>query len=47
MSTFTRLMNKFPAMLLRSPLHGLMSKRFLLLTFTGRKSGRKHTIPVA
>jgi deazaflavin-dependent oxidoreductase (nitroreductase family) len=47
MSAFMRLMNKFPAMLLRSPLYGLMSKRFLLLTFTGRKSGRSYTIPVA
>ena len=31
--------------LLRSPLHGLASGRFALITYTGRKSGREHTIP--
>lgn len=33
--------------LLRSPLHGLLSKRLLLLSFSGRKSGRRYEIPVA
>jgi deazaflavin-dependent oxidoreductase (nitroreductase family) len=33
-------------MLLRSPLHNLMSKRLLTLTFTGRKSGKRYEIPV-
>ena len=47
MSRLDRLMNRFPALLLRSPLHGLMSGKFLLLTFTGRKSGKTYTIPVA
>ncbi|HWQ84401.1 MAG TPA: nitroreductase/quinone reductase family protein [Anaerolineales bacterium] len=32
--------------ILRSPLHGLFSQSFLLLTFTGRKSGRTFTTPV-
>jgi deazaflavin-dependent oxidoreductase (nitroreductase family) len=32
--------------LLRSPLHGLLSPGLLLLTVTGRKSGRCYTIPV-
>jgi deazaflavin-dependent oxidoreductase (nitroreductase family) len=32
---------------LRSPLHGLVSKTILLITFTGRKSGRSYTTPVS
>ena len=31
---------------LRSPLHGLVSKTVLLITFTGRKSGKTYTTPV-
>lgn len=33
-------------LLLRSPLHGLVSNSFMLVTFTGRRSGRVYTIPV-
>lgn len=32
--------------LLRSPAHGLVSKSVLLITFTGRKSGKTYTTPV-
>jgi deazaflavin-dependent oxidoreductase (nitroreductase family) len=32
--------------LLRSPLHRVMSSSTMLLTFTGRKSGRTYTTPV-
>jgi len=32
--------------LLRSPLHGLLSQETFLITYTGRKSGRQHTVPV-
>ena len=42
-----KLGNAFPTMLLRSPLHHLMSRRYLLLTFVGRKSGRSYQTPVA
>lgn len=38
--------NPFVVALLRSPMHGLLDKQVLLLTFTGRKSGRAYTIPV-
>jgi hypothetical protein len=38
--------NPFVCALLRSPLHRLVSGRLLLLTYTGRKSGRAHTIPL-
>jgi deazaflavin-dependent oxidoreductase (nitroreductase family) len=31
---------------LRSPLHGMVSKTVLLITFTGRKSGKTYTTPV-
>lgn len=32
--------------ILRSPLHGMFSKAYLLITFTGRKSGKSYTTPV-
>jgi deazaflavin-dependent oxidoreductase (nitroreductase family) len=32
--------------MLRSPLHGIVSSKFVLLTFTGRKSGRVYSTPV-
>jgi deazaflavin-dependent oxidoreductase (nitroreductase family) len=32
--------------LLRSPLHGAVSRSVLALTYTGRKSGRSYTVPV-
>ena len=32
--------------ILRSPLHGMVSKTVLLITFTGRKSGKIYTTPV-
>ncbi len=31
---------------LRSPVHGMVSKTVLLITFTGRKSGKTYTTPV-
>lgn len=39
--------NPFVRWLLRSPLHGMLSRTLLLLTYTGRKSGKQYTIPVA
>jgi hypothetical protein len=41
-----RLLNHAVAALLRSPLHGLISRGLMLITFTGRKSGRSYTTPV-
>jgi deazaflavin-dependent oxidoreductase (nitroreductase family) len=32
--------------LLRSPLHSLISKNFMLITYTGRKSGKVYSTPV-
>lgn len=31
----------------RSPVHGVISKSILLITFTGRKSGKTYTTPVS
>ncbi|MDQ6601811.1 MAG: nitroreductase family deazaflavin-dependent oxidoreductase [Chloroflexota bacterium] len=41
-----RVMNRLPMLLLKSPAHGIVSRKLLLLTFTGRKSGKRHTLPV-
>ena len=41
-----RLLNPFICALLRSPLHALVSRHILLLTYTGRRSGRQYTLPV-
>lgn len=42
-----RALNPLVAALLRSPLHGALSGSVLLLTFTGRRSGRIYTTPVS
>jgi deazaflavin-dependent oxidoreductase (nitroreductase family) len=34
-------------LVLRSPVHGMVSKTILLITFTGRKSGKTYTTPVS
>jgi deazaflavin-dependent oxidoreductase (nitroreductase family) len=38
--------NDFMAWLLRSPFHGMLSNGMLLITITGRKTGKKYTTPV-
>ncbi len=38
--------NQLVAVLLRSPLHRVVSGRLALITFIGRASGRSYTIPV-
>jgi deazaflavin-dependent oxidoreductase (nitroreductase family) len=42
-----RLYNPIVILLLHSPLHSFMDKSTILITFTGRKSGKKYTIPVS
>lgn len=44
--TFIRLQNPLMKWLLVSPFHGVVSRMYLLLTFTGRKSGKVYTTPV-
>jgi deazaflavin-dependent oxidoreductase (nitroreductase family) len=41
-----RFFNPVIRALLRSPVHGLLSGQILLLTYTGRRSGRQYTLPV-
>jgi hypothetical protein len=37
--------NSIMAFILRSPLHGLLSGSTMLITYTGRKSGKSITLP--
>jgi hypothetical protein len=39
--------NPLVTWILRSPLHGLMSGNTLLITYTGRKSGKTFTFPIS
>lgn len=41
-----KVMNPIVKGVLASPLHGLLDKALMLITFTGRKSGKSYTIPV-
>ena len=45
--TVPGVVNVLVKLILRSPLHGLMSKNRILLTFRGRKSGKEYTAPVS
>ena len=38
--------NSIMKWLIRSPLHGLVSKSMLVIGYTGRKSGRRYETPV-
>lgn len=38
--------NDFMSWVLRSPFHGLLSSGMMLITVTGRRTGRKYTTPV-
>lgn len=42
-----RRLNPLIAAVLRSPLHGLLSRNLLLLTYVGRKSGHGRTLPLS
>ena len=42
-----KLYNPIVIALLRSPLHSLMDKSTILVTITGRKSGKKYTFPIS
>jgi hypothetical protein len=39
--------NRVVKLILASPAHGLMSDRLIVLTVTGRRTGKKRTFPVA
>ncbi len=46
MRFLNRFVNPFIRVLLRSPLHPLVSSSLILLTYTGRRSGQPHSLPV-
>ena len=47
MNTFmNQVVNPFMKWLLKSPLHGLVSSHYMLITVKGRKSGKLYTTPV-
>ena len=39
--------NRAMKLVLRSPMHGMVSKSVLLISFSGRKSGKTYTTPVS
>lgn len=39
--------NPIVRLILRSPLHGMMSNSLMLITYTGQKSGKEYTLPVS
>jgi deazaflavin-dependent oxidoreductase (nitroreductase family) len=41
-----KIVNPMVKLILRSPLHGLMSASVLLIAYRGRKTGKEHTLPV-
>ena len=45
--TVPPIVNKAMKLVLGSPLHGMVSKTVLLISFTGRKSGKTYTTPVS
>ncbi|WP_158886602.1 nitroreductase/quinone reductase family protein [Amycolatopsis anabasis] len=45
--TVPRFVNVFVRALLRTPAHRLMSRNTMLLSFTGRKTGKAYTVPVS
>jgi deazaflavin-dependent oxidoreductase (nitroreductase family) len=46
-TTMPPMLNRTMKFMLRSPLHGVVSKSILLITFTGRKTGKTYTTPVS
>ena len=42
-----KLLNPLMKLILNSPFHRLMSSRVMVISFTGRKSGKHFAIPVA
>ena len=47
MSNMLRVVNVIARFILRSPLHGVMSKNIMLISFTGRQSGKHYTVPIS
>jgi deazaflavin-dependent oxidoreductase (nitroreductase family) len=43
---FHKVTNPLVRFILNSPLHSMLSGRLVLITYTGKKSGKKHSLPV-
>lgn len=43
----SKLVNTFPTIIMRSPLHAIVSSKYTIIEFTGRKSGKTYRTPVA
>ncbi|NIM06334.1 MAG: nitroreductase family deazaflavin-dependent oxidoreductase, partial [Armatimonadetes bacterium] len=46
-SALYRAINPIMMSLLKSPMHSLVSKNLMIITFTGRKSGKEYATPVS
>ena len=46
-STIPPFFNRLMSAMLRSPLHGIASRSVMLITFSGRKSGKSYTTPIS
>ena len=46
-TTMPPLVNGLMSGLLRSPLHGVVSRSIMLISFNGRKSGKRYTTPIS
>jgi hypothetical protein len=47
MTLLFKLLNPIMKAILRSPLHGMISSRIMIITFTGRRSGKQYSTPVS
>ena len=46
-TTLFRLLNPIMMVVLKSPLHSIVSNQIMIITFTGRKSGKEYSIPIS
>ncbi len=47
MNLLFKVLNPIMKLILRSPLHAIVSKRIMIISFSGRKSGREYSTPVS
>jgi deazaflavin-dependent oxidoreductase (nitroreductase family) len=47
MTLLFKLLNPIMKAILRSPFHGMISSRIMIITFTGRRTGKQYSTPVS
>ena len=47
MRLFYKILNPIMKAILRSPFHGMISSRIMIITFRGRRSGKEYSTPVS